>query len=131
MSESGYAFFVRRPRRIEELICPHPLEAEREYAIVKAVTLKKIDFENFITDMLADRSFLRENAALCSSGAVIRCIRITCKGVPEAILAVPDAAWVELAAVVSASQGAMPTSRRNSKQEGGHRRSASETEPVT
>lgn len=100
MSDRGFAFFVRRPRRIEELICPHPFEAEREYEVVKTVVLQKIDFENFITDMLADRPFLSENAVLCDSAEeIIRCLKISCRGMPDAVLVAPNAAWVEMAAI--------------------------------
>ena len=34
MDYYGYAYFVERPRRIEELMTPHPIEKERPYRIV-------------------------------------------------------------------------------------------------
>ena len=101
MSEHGFAFFVDRPRRIEELTCPHLLEAEREFLVVKTICLPKIDYENFITDMLADREFIENNAVLCGKdGNVIRCLRITRRGVGESVLVSPDRAWVEKAALL-------------------------------
>ena len=100
MSEHGTAFFVERPRRMDDLMCPHLPEWEREYEIVKTIRLSRIDYENFITDMVADRQFLEDNASLCSKGrAIIRCLEITCKSSRECILVVPDGAWVELAAI--------------------------------
>ena len=95
-----YAYFVENPRRIEELVCPHPLEQER-YEIVKTIRLAKIDYENFVTDMLADRQFLEDNAALCSKDEdVIRCLRVTHRGAKESVLVVPDESWVDIAALI-------------------------------
>ena len=100
MSKHGYAYFVENPRRLEELIYPHPIEHEHEYEVIKTIRLPKIDYENFVTDMLADRQFLEDNAVLCSQGDVMRCLRITRRGSDESILVVPDRAWVELAALL-------------------------------
>ena len=55
MEYTGYAYFVERPRRIEDLTVPHLVEKERPFRIVTEVQLPAIDYENFITDMLADR----------------------------------------------------------------------------
>ena len=100
MSKHGTAFFVERPRRMDELMCPHLSEWEREYEVVKTIRLSGIDYENFITDMVADRQFLEDNASLCSKDrALIRCLEITCKGSKERVLVVPDGAWVEIAAI--------------------------------
>ena len=99
MSEHGRAYFVVLPRRIEDLMCPHPIESEREYEVVKTIRLAKIDYENFVTDMVADRQFLEDNAALCSKGKIIRGLKITRRGSSESILVVPDQAWVDIAAL--------------------------------
>lgn len=99
MSEYGRAYFVVLPRRIEDLMCPHPIESEREYEVVKTIRLAKIDYENFVTDMVADRQFLEDNAELCSKGNVIRCLRITRRGCAESVLVVPNCAWVDVAAL--------------------------------
>ena len=100
MSEHGTAFFVERPRRMDELMRPHLPEWEREYEVVKTIRLSRIDYENFMTDMVADRQFLEDNASLCSkNSAIIRCLEIQCKGSKERVLVVPDGAWVEIAAI--------------------------------
>ena len=99
MSNTGFAVFSERPRRVEELTHPRSPEAKREYEVVKTIRLAKIDYENFIADMAADRQFLEDNAALCSgSGPVIRCLRVTCRGADGSVLVVPDKAWVDIAA---------------------------------
>ena len=48
MDYFGYAYFVERPRRVEELTLPHLIEKERPYRIVTEVQLPAIDYENFI-----------------------------------------------------------------------------------
>lgn len=100
MPNESFANFVERPRRIEELTHPLPTEAKRAYEVVKTIRLAKIDYENFITDMAADRQFLEDNAALCSkSGSVIRCLRVTSRGADGSVLVVPDKTWVDIAAL--------------------------------
>ena len=99
MSEHGRAYFVVLPRRIEDLVRPHPVELEREYEVVKTIRLAKIDYDNFVTDMVADRQFLEVNAALCSKEDIIRCLKITRRESGESILVVPDHAWVNMAAL--------------------------------
>lgn len=100
MGKIQTAFFVKRPRRLEDLMVPHAIERERRYEIVKVVKLRKIEYENFVTDMLVDRQFLEDNAVLCSKeGAVIHCLKITFNGADESILVVPDKSWVEIAAI--------------------------------
>ena len=99
MPEQGYAFFIKRPRRIEDLRRVHPTEQERKYETAKVITLAKTDYENFVTDLLVDRRFLEDNASLCSGdGNVIRCLKVTCRGCKESVLVVPRGAWVEIAA---------------------------------
>ena len=60
MEISGKAYFVSDPRRIEDLTVLHLVEKERPFEVVKIVKLAKIDYENFITDMVADRQFIEE-----------------------------------------------------------------------
>ena len=55
MEKSGSVCFIRHPRTISDLMQPHLYKHEREYQIVKTIELGKIDYENFITDMLVDR----------------------------------------------------------------------------
>ena len=102
MSDHGFAYFVKRPRTADDLMRPHLIEQEQEYEVVKAITLPAIDYENFITDMLADRAFLEENAALCSNSAPFLCLLITRRGGENGVLVVPNGAHVNLAAAISA-----------------------------
>ena len=99
MPNSGIAFFIERPRRIDELICPQNQERQ-EYEVVKTIRLAKIDYDNFVTDMAADRQFLEDNAALCGfRGNVVRCLRVIGRGNGMRILVVPEKAWVHIAAL--------------------------------
>ena len=95
-----YAYFVDKPRTIDDLMQPHRIEAERPFQIVKIIQLSGIDYTNFITDMLADRSYIEENYSLCSSsGSVLQCLLIKQKGKKGGILAVPIRSWVASAAL--------------------------------
>ena len=82
------AYFVSRPRRVEEL-------REREggawlpYRITAEVRLKAIDYENFATDLLADRAFLEEASGCGEEGGLIRCLCVTCRG-RASLLVLPD-----------------------------------------
>lgn len=97
---SGYAYFVIRPRTIDDLQQPHLLERERPYEIVKEIVLPEKEYENFITDMVADRWFLEENAELCGSlQDVTQCLHIRGRKEQKGVLVVPERAWVYMAAV--------------------------------
>ena len=99
MEKTGYAYFVESPRIIEDLLAPHPIEQETQYEIVKTVKLAKIDYENFITDMLADRQFIEDNTSLCSQGGPWRCILVQQHGCTDGVLVVPvDGCYVGWAA---------------------------------
>ena len=89
MDIRGYAYFVERPRRLEDLLCPHLIERERSYSIVTAVQLPKTDYENFVTDMVADRQFIEDNAALCSQGEAWSCILVQQRGCTDGVLVMP------------------------------------------
>ena len=99
MENPGYAFFVESPRIIEDLLAPHPIEQETQYEIVKTVKLAKIDYENFITDMIADRQFIEDNVSLCSRGEIWHCILVQQRGRTDGVLVVPvDGCYVGCAA---------------------------------
>ena len=99
MEKTGFAYFVESPRIIEDLLAPHPIEQETQYEIVNTVKLAKIDYENFITDMIADRLFIEENAALCAQGGVWRCLLVQQRGRTEGVLVMPvDGCYVGWAA---------------------------------
>ena len=90
METRDFAYFVERPRTIEDLLQPHLFEKEQEYRIVKTIELGKMDYENFITDMLADRQFIEDSAALCSQGEVWKCLLIRQRGCREGVLVMPE-----------------------------------------
>ena len=90
MKKPGYAHFVESPRTIDDLMEPHPIEQETAYEIVKTVKLSGIDYENFITDMVADRQFIEDNAALCSRGEVWRCLLVQQRGQADGVLVMPE-----------------------------------------
>ena len=70
MDYFGYAYFAERPRRIEDLMVPHPIEKEHPFRIVTEIQLPAIDYENFITDMLADRQFIEDHGRRCKKSEV-------------------------------------------------------------
>ena len=90
MEKAGIAYFVRAPHRIEDLRTPHLVEDERAYKIVKQVRLAKIDYENFITDMVADRQFIEDNANHCSKDEIWRCILVQQRGQTDGVLVMPE-----------------------------------------
>ena len=90
MEKSGSVCFIRYPRTIGDLMQPHLFEQEREYRIVKTIELGEMDYENFITDMLADRQFIEDNATLCSLGEVWQCLLIRQRGCSDGILVMPE-----------------------------------------
>lgn len=87
--KSGRAFFVNCPRVIGDLRRPFRPEQEKEYEILGVVWLKKIDYENFITDMTVARAFLAENMDGCAAGEVVRCLLVMGEDFPGGVLAVP------------------------------------------
>lgn len=101
MEKENRADFVYSPRTAEELLRPHDLNSEKPYKIVQTVSLSAMSYENFITDMLADRQFLEDYADLCSEGEVLRCILIKQRGQSGGILVVPDGCYVKYAAIIN------------------------------
>ena len=102
MEKSGSACFIRHPRTIGDLMQPHLHKHEREYQIVKTIELGKMDYENFITDMLADRQFIEDYADLCCVGSVWKCLFVHQRGKADGILIVPtDDCYVKYAAYIS------------------------------
>ena len=90
MDIHGYANFVERPRRLEDLQRPHLIDKERPYHIVTAVQLPKIDYENFITDMLADRQFIEDYGKRCKAGNVWDCLLVQQRGHTDGVLVLPE-----------------------------------------
>ena len=52
--------------------------------------LSAIDYENFITDMLADRQFIEDSADLCEKGEVWRCLLVQKRGCQDGVLVLPE-----------------------------------------
>lgn len=100
MQERGRAFFVHRPRKIDELKVPHPIEKETDYLVVKRLILTPAEYKNFVTDMLVEREFLEKNAALLKERQdIVECLLVQIKGELDGILVVPNAGgFVKLAA---------------------------------
>ena len=99
MDKTGFAFFVDFPRTIEDLKQPHEITQEHEYEVVKTVWLRSIDYQNFITDMLADRQFIEDNCHLCSEGELWSCLLVRSEGAKDGILVMPaDRCYVKYAA---------------------------------
>ena len=61
----GKAWFVFEPRRINDLAFGSQTGKWMKYHVVKTICLSRIDFENFATDLLADRQFIEDNISLC------------------------------------------------------------------
>lgn len=93
------AYFLKRPRVIADLQKPHLVEEERTYEVVKEILLKPMDYENFITDMVADRQFIEAYADLCSEAAPMKCLLIRRRDRGDGVLVVPGSkAYVKWAA---------------------------------
>ncbi len=89
MQVEGYAYFVRNPRRIDDLLVPHPKEEEQPFAVAAGVALSPIDYDNFIHDMTVDRPVLEEYSWLYFPDLVRICILVHQKGCEDGILVIP------------------------------------------
>lgn len=98
MSQEGTAYFVYSPRTISDLFQPHDLRNEKAYRVVQTVSLSAMSYENFITDMLADRQFLEDCADICGEGEIWQCVLVKQRGNAEGVLVVPDGCYVKYAA---------------------------------
>lgn len=83
----GRAWFVFEPRRTEDLAFGCCKGKWMEYEIVKTICLSKIDYENFSTDLLADRQFIEDSIALCRNTG--DCLLVTDRKQTEEILVMP------------------------------------------
>ena len=90
MQQTGYAYFVKRPRVMEDLKKPHLLGRKNPFMTVKTIKLSAIDYENFITDLLADRQFIEDSADLCEKGEVWRCLLVQKRGCQDGVLVLPE-----------------------------------------
>ena len=103
MKKIAKANFVKRPRIFEELIAPNVPKRSEAYKVVKTIILDPIDYENFITDMLADRQFIENSAPLCSQKDIWLCLLVRRRGAHIGVLVMPErecyvgyaACWVD------------------------------------
>lgn len=56
----------------------------------KTIYLSKIDYENFYTDMVADRQFIEDYGYLCSAGTPMKCLLVKTRQASDGILVVPE-----------------------------------------
>jgi len=102
MEKTGKANFVSFPRVLSDLQRPHLAASEQAYEIVKSVSLGKMDYDNFCSDMVADRQFIEDYADLCCVGSVWKCLFVHQRGKADGILIVPtDDCYVKYAAYIS------------------------------
>ena len=90
MGKRGVAYFAEGPRIIGDLSRPHLIEQEQPFEIVKTIFLARIEYENFITDMKADRQFLEDYFHLCARGETWRCLLVRSRGSTGGVLVMPD-----------------------------------------
>lgn len=90
MDVHGYAYFVERPRRIDDLMVLHPIEKEKPYRIVAEIRLPAIDYENIITDMMADRQFIEDHGCRCKKSEVWDCLLVCRRGQTDGVLVMPE-----------------------------------------
>lgn len=86
MTNKETAYFVRHPRRLEELLTIYPLSLEKPYEIRKTVSLSGLAYKNFISDFLADRDFLE---GIPESKGTLLCVFVHRWGRKDGILVVP------------------------------------------
>jgi len=86
----GTAYFMKDARRINDLVefrkeCIKKRKCAKLYIIEKTIELSKIDYENFTTDLLADRQFITDNRDLmfCDADNVWHCLLVIQSGKPD------------------------------------------------
>ena len=95
------AWFVFRPRTVAELTMKNPAGKWLEYRIVKTICVTGIDYENFATDLLADRQFIEDHFTLCTESG--DCLLVTGKRREPELLVIPwHKCFVRYAALRSA-----------------------------
>lgn len=99
MPSNTFALFVKYPRTISDLL--HPLAEKHRFKIAEVVVLQAIDYENFITDMLADRPFLNSNLFGRVDSDTWYCVFVTQIGLKDGVLVLPEGDHVEYAAYLA------------------------------
>ena len=103
MPTNTFALFVKHPRTIGDLLHLHA--EEHRFKIAEVVVLQAIDYENFITDMLADRPFLNSNLFGRVDGDTWYCVFVTQIGLKDGVLVLPEGDHVEYAAYLAYDGG--------------------------
>lgn len=81
------AFFVKRPRYLDDLYSVHMLNKEEPYEIIHEVVLRGIEYVNFVEDMTVDRAFLDNfDVADCR---IKQCVLVRRRNRANGILVVP------------------------------------------
>lgn len=82
------ALFLSAISTIDDLINPRKTKERKPYVIEETITLKSIDYQNFITDLYADRDFFDGKESLCriDSDGVWHCLLVQQKGKKDGIL---------------------------------------------
>lgn len=83
------AKFVPCPQGIDDLLDQEEPGVLQPYRVVKTIELEAADYEDFISDMLAERLFLASAAWLCGVGESMWCIKVKQKGCVDGVLIVP------------------------------------------
>lgn len=99
MPTNTFAPFVMHPRTIGDLL--QPIAEEHHFKIAEVVVLQALDYENFITDMLADRPFLNSNLFGLIDGDTWYCVFVMQSGSRDGVLVLPEGDHVEYAAYLS------------------------------
>ena len=103
MPTNTFALFVKHPRTIGDLLHLHA--EEHRFKIAEVVVLQAIDYENFITDMLADRPFLNSNLFGRVDGDTWYCVFVTQIGLTDGVLVLPEGDHIEYAAYLAYDGG--------------------------
>ena len=74
------------------MLKPHKETQRNSFVVEKSVRLSRIEFENFITDMLIEREFIAKNAFLMfiDSNNTWHCIKICCVDINFSLLIMSD-----------------------------------------
>ena len=81
------SFFVFRPRTADDLSLDNPTGQWKRYQVVKTICLSRIDFENFETDLLADRQFIENGSVFCTRPG--DCLLVTSRRGQSELLIMP------------------------------------------
>lgn len=97
--KAGKAVFVFMPRRLDEILCPTSPVKEKSYQVVQKIALKKIAYENFLSDMVVARDFLEMPGQPSIDDQILKCLLVFSPGVKgEILVAANEKGFVQYAA---------------------------------